>query len=100
MHPCGHVEDGESFSLAAARELEEETGLHGTAGRRLHHVDKRHRTGKPYRGSWYLMESVSGVLQADDDAMAAAWFRADDLPSMAFEDDISVIRMAVNAGWL
>lgn len=82
--PAGFVDADEDPARAAERECLEETGLQVRATSVLDVIAGReHPRGADfvivYRG-----EVVSGDLRAADDADQAAWFRRDELPSLAF----------------
>ena len=89
--PCGKVDSAESLEEATIREVQEETHLVTKVAKQVHQVDKTHPTGVPYLGTWFLMQYVSGELQADDDADAADYFSLTELPELAFPDDAFVI---------
>lgn len=67
--PKGHIEPGETAQAAAIREVEEETGIRGTILQALGAIDfwfvadgrRIHKTVHHF-----LMEKVSGELNADD----------------------------------
>ncbi|UII20112.1 NUDIX domain-containing protein [Fulvivirga ligni] len=97
--PGGFVEDDEDLSVAAARELEEETsvgidhtslvqlGAFGTPGR-----DPRGRAvSVAFAGE---MTASEHQLVGADDAEAAEWFPVNDLPELAF-DHADIIRAAL-----
>lgn len=87
--PGGFIETNEELHEAAARELQEETGLVLSANQ-LSLVDVAGRLGRDPR-----FRTVSVVYKAvleeaipvvgGDDADAAGWFHLDDLPEMAFD---------------
>jgi 8-oxo-dGTP diphosphatase len=85
--PGGFVEEGEVVADAAARELAEETGIEA---RGLALLDVYSAPGRDPRG-WTV--SVAYVLELErelaarggDDAAAASWFAADQLPPLAFD---------------
>lgn len=84
--PGGHVENGESAAGAAERELAEETGLRGTAGRLV--WTGRHN-GRP--AFYFLMDDVSGVPvmsgpeaaeNGPDNSYELLWAEADQLEGL------------------
>lgn len=87
--PGGFIETNEELHEAAARELQEETGLVLSANQ-LSLVDVAGRLGRDPR-----FRTVSVVYKAvleetkpvagSDDADAAAWFLLDNLPELAFD---------------
>ena len=94
--PGGFVEPDEGLDQAAARELEEETGVTGV------YLEQLYTFGEPNRDprervitvAYYaLIPSDRLRLQAADDAEAVGWFAMDDLPALAF-DHADIIAMA------
>ena len=94
--PGGFVDMEESLELAAARELEEETGVHGV------HLEQLRTFGDPGRDPrgrtisvvyWAVLYAALPV-QAADDATEARWWPVSALPDMAF-DHAEIIRYAL-----
>lgn len=86
--PGGFVEDGEDLQPAAARELEEETGIKAENWQQLYTV------GTPDRDPRFRTVSVVYTCFADrhtqqaiggDDAKEAKWFSINNLPPLAFD---------------
>jgi 8-oxo-dGTP diphosphatase len=96
--PGGFVEEGEIVAAAAARELAEETGIEAEG---LSLLGVYSAAGRDPRG-WTV--SVAYVLELDgelaarggDDASAARWFAADQLPPLAF-DHAQIVSEAIAA---
>ena len=80
--PGGSVEEGETLSQAAVREVKEETGLDIVTGREVWRVVVELATGRHY--DVHALEAVvtGGVLQAGDDAADAGWFVIDELHTL------------------
>ncbi|MDR0716051.1 MAG: NUDIX domain-containing protein [Azoarcus sp.] len=98
--PGGHVEEGESLRRAAARELEEETGLR-LAPADLGWLGVIHRRSDSNRIDFFLRArdwQGEPRLCEPDKCSALDWFARDSLPDLA-----PYIRVALEAGeggWL
>ncbi len=88
--PAGFVNYGEEIREAAARELEEETGLIADIGAPIYVASNFHDPAKLTVGIWFEGTVTGGELQAGDDAEAAAFFPLDALPPLAFETDVEL----------
>ena len=90
--PCGHVGWDEDVREAARRELEEETGLLVELDGVFDAHTTFHDRNRHNAGIWFTGHRVGGALAARDDAVDAAFFPLDDLPSpLAFDTDERVI---------
>jgi 8-oxo-dGTP diphosphatase len=89
--PCGFVDYGEDVRQAAARELEEETGLTAEVGEVIWVTSNFHDPAKLSVGIWFEGTVTGGVPAAGDDAVDVGWFALGDLPDMAFETDVVLL---------
>ncbi len=96
--PGGFVEMDERLKDAAARELMEETGLHGIELAQLAAFDAIGRDPRDRNIciAYYGFTTPENVqVNGGDDAENAEWFKLDNLPPLAF-DHQDVIQFAVN----
>jgi 8-oxo-dGTP diphosphatase len=90
--PAGFVTYGEEIREAAARELEEETGLTADVGDVVWIASNFHDPGKLTVGVWFSGTITGGELAAGDDADRAEYFALDQLPPLAFDTDKAYLR--------
>ncbi|MFF0487247.1 NUDIX domain-containing protein [Streptomyces sp. NPDC004435] len=87
--PGGHVDRGETSRAAAARELEEETGIR-VAAEDLDRLDVYDRPDRDPRGRYVSVAYVvtvpaDTVAQAGDDATAVQWVPLAEPGALAFD---------------
>lgn len=85
--PKGHLEDGESSTAAARREVAEETGVSGHLGPLIHSIFYPVvKKGVTYdkQVDWYLLEADNDgvVLQAEEGITAYQWETADEVAAL------------------
>ncbi len=95
--PGGFVDMDETLEKAAARELEEETGLTGVKLKQLHAFSSLERDprGRNIGVAFYGFTSPNNSkVEAGDDASDARWFLINQLPELAF-DHLEMVEMAL-----
>jgi len=96
--PGGFVNIDERLADAAARELEEETGITGVDLRQLHAFDDpaRDPRGRTISIAFLAKVDEPRTPTAKSDAADARWTPVDQLPPMAFDHD-RVVALALQA---
>ncbi len=92
--PGGHLEFGENMAKAAARELEEETGLKAEKFSFVNTVNDL-RNDQHYLQIGFLAEGVENIepiLKEPDKAEKWEWFDLDNLPKEIFPSHIKQIQ--------
>lgn len=92
--PAGYVDRGEVVEEAAAREVQEETGLRV---RVLGLVGLFSRRDDPVVLAVYAMEAPTDALSPNQETLDARWFTPDTLPPLAFARDATVIQQCLHA---
>jgi ADP-ribose pyrophosphatase YjhB (NUDIX family) len=91
--PAGFVDRGEDPGLVAVRETQEETGLQVAIDALIDvYFNEETADGGATIFILYGARLLGGELQAGDDADAAAFFGADELPELAFASTRDAVR--------
>ncbi|NIZ12453.1 NUDIX hydrolase [Phaeobacter sp. HF9A] len=104
--PGGHVELGETAAEAAARELQEETGVVAEPGAQLMTLDVIPRNADGSVGAQYflvatLCHHVSGQPVPDDDALEARWVSVAEMEHLGLEllDRVAELARVAQTRW-
>ena len=104
--PGGHVELGETAAEAAARELQEETGVIAEPGAQLMTLDVIPRDADGVVGGQYclvatLCHYVSGQPVPDDDALEARWVPVARIEALGLDllDRVAELARLAQARW-
>lgn len=95
--PGGFVEDDEPLEVAAARELEEETGIKNVQLTQLYtfgNPDRDPRERAISVSYYAVIDAAHQTLQAATDASEVQWFDIDHLPELAFDHE-KILKMAI-----
>jgi 8-oxo-dGTP diphosphatase len=76
--PKGKLEEGETFELAALREVEEETGLACRLLRFIGHTDYVDRKGRPKAVAYWVMAPQSGSFAPNAEVDEMRWVTLDE----------------------
>jgi 8-oxo-dGTP diphosphatase len=75
--PKGKLEPGETHEQAAAREVEEETGLHCTLGRELPSTSYHDSKGRPKTVRYWAMQPLEGEFRPHREIDEVCWLPPD-----------------------
>ncbi len=95
--PGGFIDLNEPLDQAAARELEEETGVKGLFMEQLYTFGEPDRDprGRVISVAYYALVNLEEhPVMASDDARSVGWFGIDQLPSLAFDHD-RILQVAI-----
>ena len=71
--PKGKLEEGETFEIAALREVEEETGMTCRLLRFIGHTEYVDRKGRPKAVAYWVMAPVAGEFAPNDEVDELRW---------------------------
>jgi 8-oxo-dGTP diphosphatase len=72
-YPKGKLEVGETFEVAALREVQEETGLHCRLLRFLGHTEYVDRKGRPKAVAYWVMAAEDGTFRPNEEVDEVRW---------------------------
>ena len=75
--PKGKLEPGETFELAARREVQEETGMACRLLRFIGHTEYMDRKGRPKAVAYWIMVPESGVFKPNAEVDELRWVSLD-----------------------
>jgi 8-oxo-dGTP diphosphatase len=71
--PKGKLEEGETFEVAALREVSEETGMTCRLVRFIGHTEYVDRKGRPKAVAYWVMVPVAGAFAPNDEVDELRW---------------------------
>ncbi len=71
--PKGKLEEGETFELAALREVEEETGMRCRLLRFIGHTEYVDRKGRPKAVAYWVMAAETGSFEPNVEVDELRW---------------------------
>jgi 8-oxo-dGTP diphosphatase len=100
-YPKGKLEEGETFEVAAQREVLEETGLVCRLLRFLGYTEYTDRKGRPKVVAYWVMAAEAGTFVANDEVDELEWL---DVPlaalRLSYERDRELLAMMAAADQL
>jgi 8-oxo-dGTP diphosphatase len=81
-YPKGKLEEGETFEVAALREVHEETGMRCRLIRFIGHTEYVDRKGRPKAVAYWVMAPESGTFAPNEEVDELRWVRLPDASSL------------------
>jgi 8-oxo-dGTP diphosphatase len=75
--PKGKLEAGETFEIAALREVREETGMSCELLRFIGHTEYVDRKGRPKAVAYWIMEATGGFFSPNEEVDELRWVSLD-----------------------
>jgi len=97
--PKGKLEAGETFELAALREVREETGMSCRLVRFVGHTEYVDRKGRPKAVAYWVMGAVGGFFTPNAEVDELRWLTLDGasrLLSYAHDQELVAVLMAAD----
>src|ERR1700722_7666454 len=80
--PKGKLEEGETFELAARREVQEETGMTCRLLRFIGHTEYIDRKGRPKAVAYWIMAVESGSFEPNAEVDELRWVTLEEAPHL------------------
>lgn len=97
--PKGKLEEGETFELAALREVQEETGMACRLVRFIGHTEYIDRKGRPKAVAYWVMAAQSGDFEPNVEVDELRWVPLGEAPrwlSYPRDDELIAVLMAAD----
>jgi 8-oxo-dGTP pyrophosphatase MutT (NUDIX family) len=96
--PKGKLEEGETFEVAALREVHEETGLTCRLVRFVGHTEYIDRKGRPKVVAYWVMATEGGAFERNEEVDELRWLGLDEAaPLLSYERDRELLAVLAAA---
>ncbi|HWF17071.1 MAG TPA: NUDIX hydrolase [Acidimicrobiales bacterium] len=96
--PKGKLEEGETFELAAQREVKEETGMTCRLVRFIGHTDYIDRKGRPKAVAYWVMAVESGSFEPNEEVDELRWVALEEASQvLSYPRDAELVAVLMTA---